>query len=514
MASKPTSSMKTSLMMLKCWNRRKALSIICILAMLVWYQGYSAFIATSQDSILSMHIERRNELTELELYKMKTNFHCEVHKVGCFQSKKLNVETTLSLTEFNYMTHNWCLSLCSSRSANYAGLKSGDTCICGQEVTQFAELQYTNCSTRCRGGTGTCGGGDAVQVFRIVSPCFQGHEVSTTIEKSNFLGCFFPSSSSEEEDYSYRKNLSHLDCILFCNMQMLSLATLNDKNACKCGQFNERFNLKNKINCTERHVKVYRTFSEDARCDNIRFLPSANYSQAILATFPGSGNTWTRYLLERATGIYTGSVYGDKRLYKTGFLAEPPEISKVRSVVVKDHMLANNTMSSYQSAILIIRNPYDAMIADFNRFASDGDHTAVVSEKRFQSKEFDDHFKRISHVWINLIKNVVTSGKPFIIIEFGELVNDPIATTLKMVEFLQKHTVISPDHLQQRILCLSQQLNGEHKRKKRKLTIDPFTKVMKQKVNHDVGEARKLLNERSVDFLLPKYEREVLQELV
>ena len=72
--------------------------------------------------------------------------------------------------------------------------------------------------------------------------------------------------------------------------------------------------------------------------------------------------------------------------YVIGFLAEPPEISKVRSVVVKDHMLANNTMSSYQSAILIIRNPYDAMIADFNRFASDGDHTAVVSEKRFQSK--------------------------------------------------------------------------------------------------------------------------------
>ncbi|XP_076808549.1 sialate:O-sulfotransferase 1-like [Clavelina lepadiformis] len=110
-------------------------------------------------------------------------------------------------------------------------------------------------------------------------------------------------------------------------------------------------------------------------------------------------------------------------------------------------MLAKNTMSSYQSAILIIRNPYDAMIADFNRFASDGHHTAVVSEKRFQSKEFDAHFKRISHVWINLIRNVVTSGKPFIIIEFGELVNDPIAATLNMVEFLQKHTVISPDHL-------------------------------------------------------------------
>ncbi|CAK8682525.1 unnamed protein product [Clavelina lepadiformis] len=506
--------MKTNLMMLKCWNRRKTLSIICILAMLVWYKGYSAFIATSQDSILSMHIERRNELTELELYQMKTNFHCEVKTVGCFQSKKADEEPTLTLTNFNLLTPSWCFSFCSSRSANYAGLKSGDTCICGQEVTQFAQIQYTNCQIPCSGGTGTCGGGDAVQVFRIVSPCFTGHRIPKTVETPRWLGCFSPFLKFAVDNSIHRKNLSAGDCILFCNIQELPLATLDDRNSCMCGRFNERFNLTSKIDCTQRHWKVYRTFSEDARCDNIRLLPPANYSQTILATFPGSGNTWTRHLLERATGIYTGSVYGDKLLYKSGFLAELPEISKVRSVVVKDHMLDKNTMTSYQSAIVIIRNPYDAMIADFNRFASDGHHTAVVSEKRFQSKEFDDHFKRISHVWFNLIRNVVTSGKPFIIIEFGKLVNDPIATTLKMVEFLQKHTVISPDHLQQRILCLSQQLNGEHKRKIQKLTIDPFTKVMKQKVNHDVGEARKLLNERSVDFLLPKYEREILQELV
>ncbi|CAK8682523.1 unnamed protein product [Clavelina lepadiformis] len=319
MASKPTSSMKTSLMMLKCCNRRKAFSVICILAMLIWYKGYSAFIATSQHSILSMHIERRNELT----------------------------------------------------SANYAGLKSGDTCICGQEVTQFAQLQYTNCQTPCSGGTGTCD---------------DGHSIPKTVETPRWLGCFSPILNFAAENNIHRKNLTASDCILFCNIQELPLATLDDRNSCMCGRFNERFNLTNKINCTQPHWKVYRTFSEDARCDNIRFLPPANYSQTILATFPGSGNTWTRHLLERATGIYTGSVYGDKLLYKSGFLAELPEISKVRSVVVKDHMLDKNTMTSYQSAIVIIRNPYDAMIADFNRFASDGHHTAVVSEKRLQSK--------------------------------------------------------------------------------------------------------------------------------
>ena len=38
-----------------------------------------------------------------------------------------------------------------------------------------------------------------------------------------------------------------------------------------------------------------------------------------LASFPGSGNTWLRYLLQQATGILTGSIYMDKELYKHGF---------------------------------------------------------------------------------------------------------------------------------------------------------------------------------------------------
>lgn len=34
-------------------------------------------------------------------------------------------------------------------------------------------------------------------------------------------------------------------------------------------------------------------------------------SGAVLASFPGSGNTWSRMLLEYASGYYTGSIYND-----------------------------------------------------------------------------------------------------------------------------------------------------------------------------------------------------------
>ena len=42
-------------------------------------------------------------------------------------------------------------------------------------------------------------------------------------------------------------------------------------------------------------------------------------SIVALASFPGSGNTWLRYLLQQATGIITGSVYKDHALLRNGF---------------------------------------------------------------------------------------------------------------------------------------------------------------------------------------------------
>ena len=37
-----------------------------------------------------------------------------------------------------------------------------------------------------------------------------------------------------------------------------------------------------------------------------------------LVSFPGSGNTWVRYLLETASGIFTGSIYIDRRIISKG----------------------------------------------------------------------------------------------------------------------------------------------------------------------------------------------------
>ena len=41
-----------------------------------------------------------------------------------------------------------------------------------------------------------------------------------------------------------------------------------------------------------------------------------------LASFPGSGNTWLRHMIEGATGIFTGSRYKDLQIQMFGNLIE------------------------------------------------------------------------------------------------------------------------------------------------------------------------------------------------
>ena len=55
-----------------------------------------------------------------------------------------------------------------------------------------------------------------------------------------------------------------------------------------------------------------------------------------LLSIPGSGNTWLRYLIQRATGFVTGSLYSDDHLYNNGFPGEI--INDGSAIVVKSHL--------------------------------------------------------------------------------------------------------------------------------------------------------------------------------
>jgi len=89
-----------------------------------------------------------------------------------------------------------------------------------------------------------------------------------------------------------------------------------------------------------------------------------------LASFPGSGNTWSRTLLEQSTGVYTGSIYSDNSLVSAGFEGEC--IVSRNVIAIKTHATYNPGMKErisikFDGVIYIIRNLYDALISEYSR---------------------------------------------------------------------------------------------------------------------------------------------------
>ena len=102
-----------------------------------------------------------------------------------------------------------------------------------------------------------------------------------------------------------------------------------------------------------------------------------------LVSFPGSGNSWVRQLLETSTGVYTGSVYCDQSYIDAGMLGEGIRSRYV--IAVKTHHCAH---SGFSKVIYVVRNPFGAILAEFTRLVNkhsnaSTSHVAGLGAKHF-----------------------------------------------------------------------------------------------------------------------------------
>ena len=109
------------------------------------------------------------------------------------------------------------------------------------------------------------------------------------------------------------------------------------------------------------------------RLDNVckRHMAFRDTGKLIgLASFPGSGNTWTRTLLEQSSGIYTGSIYSDSSLVNAGFEGEC--IVSRNVIAIKTHATYNPGVKervtiNFDGVIYIIRDLHDALLSEHTR---------------------------------------------------------------------------------------------------------------------------------------------------
>ena len=106
-------------------------------------------------------------------------------------------------------------------------------------------------------------------------------------------------------------------------------------------------------------------------------------------------------------GIYTGSIYaahGDPELLKKGYLGEGVRNGSV--VAIKTHAIPIHSGRRIQRAIVVIRNPYDAMFADFNRRATDK-HTGIAPAASFvKSKIIFAQIVKFSFLQLHKFENL------------------------------------------------------------------------------------------------------------
>jgi hypothetical protein len=192
------------------------------------------------------------------------------------------------------------------------------------------------------------------------------------------------------------------------------------------------------------------------------FLPPLLYS------FPGSGNTWVRLLIEHATGIYSGSIYNDMSLMKL----LPGESRCDRSVsVVKAHPILAHAFDGikvrideddktlhgmhkcqsgrshilkFDRAIFLYRNPFAAIYSEGLRSFTKS-HNSSLSISLFKAnikyfrRKYDAMARHYAKMWVdynNIIDEIGIQNVHFV--RYEHLLNLTTRNSVldKLVDFI------------------------------------------------------------------------------
>ncbi|CAG7722163.1 unnamed protein product [Allacma fusca] len=173
----------------------------------------------------------------------------------------------------------------------------------------------------------------------------------------------------------------------------------------------------------------------DVDCQNftISLFQENTFNPVGLVSYPGSGNTWLRHLIEFSTGVFTGSVYMDEDLLAKGFLGEKEAWDSGSTVVQKLH-LKYSPAYKFPSSILLIREPYPAIIS-FVHFKESG-HLGFAQVSTLHHKKWPDYVLGQTFNWMSLIISWVKSPSKLHIVHYEKLIADTKNELLKICKFL------------------------------------------------------------------------------
>ncbi|KAL5017001.1 hypothetical protein ScPMuIL_006590 [Solemya velum] len=174
-------------------------------------------------------------------------------------------------------------------------------------------------------------------------------------------------------------------------------------------------------------------------------------------------------------GIATGSVYDDVGLRRSGFPAEGFVNSSV--LLIKTHEWGENERQKFEKAVLLIRNPFDALLAEFNRRV--GGHRGHATEEHFRDGTvWERYVTQMSRAWVAMNYDWLRFDRSLHVIFYENLKRNVTREVIELLRFLNSE-VSSED-----MSCMESNSDGKFRRKRKARSDFQFSSEMNDYINN------------------------------
>jgi Sulfotransferase domain len=181
--------------------------------------------------------------------------------------------------------------------------------------------------------------------------------------------------------------------------------------------------------------------------------PLFSSSGTLLVSYPRSGNTLLRSLLERTTGLVTGSdTRPDRSLSRE--LADQHDlvgegcIQWTQVACVKSHWperRGHSTLSA-KRVVLLVRNPWDAIDSYWNMNATKS-HTRTLVDAVYD--EYRDKWEGLVRneitVWLDFLQYWMNADIPVLVVRYEDLVERPGREMESIMQFMLSQEALSTE---------------------------------------------------------------------
>jgi len=273
------------------------------------------------------------------------------------------------------------------------------------------------------------------------------------------------------------------------------------------------FNKSPRMSITWGEWKETQPWPEDSECSVYRTRIAVNGSipSRALASYPGSGNTWSRLLIESATGLFTGAIFNSSNTdISFGEVREWNDGSTIAQKTHQRTILEELYMKyeGYQAidiydnlqwrkdhvaqfggrAIVIVRNPFKCVISYWT-FLKTGSQTEGLKDKDSLLSHDFRYFALIGiNRWLELITDWIEYGSEVYFLFYEDMVDNPVEEMRNLMD------AVGIDVDEGRLKCMEKQNEGKFHRTSHVDTTNPYPVDHRQLFRNliDVAAARLL----------------------